>query len=201
MKTLSDGGWLKSHPLPADKGAFGSFETLAQQNQQVLQQILEAPSTPVTSSSSPDDQLLAKVRGMYASCLNEDQLDKIGAEPLLHFVQTLRNLFRGKSLEIKSDSETQKNDKQGLTAALAFLHSRGVDALFEFGIEGDVGVDPNLMTLWFNQPSLGLPSKVCGFPSGIYPGLIANLYKGILQGKEHQEDVQGGRRETFLDTG
>jgi len=27
-------------------------------------------------------------------------------------------------------------------------------------VEGDVGDDPNLMSLWFNQPSLGLPSKV-----------------------------------------
>jgi endothelin-converting enzyme len=32
--------------------------------------------------------------------------------------------------------------------------------LFDFGIEGDVGEDPNNMTLWFSQPDLGLPSKV-----------------------------------------
>lgn len=154
-----DGGWLKSHPLPADKGSVGSFETLAIQNQQLLQQILEAPSPALTAASSPDDQLLAKIRGMYSSCMNEDQLDKIGVEPLLRFVQTLRKLFRGESLE--TTAEGDKNDKKGLTAALAFLHSRGVDALFDFGIEGDVGVDPNYMTLWFSQPSLGLPSKVC----------------------------------------
>jgi predicted metalloendopeptidase len=36
----------------------------------------------------------------------------------------------------------------------------GIPALFEFGIEGDVAVDPNFMILWFQQPSLGLPSKV-----------------------------------------
>lgn len=36
----------------------------------------------------------------------------------------------------------------------------GVDSLFSFDIEGDVGVDPNYMVLWFNQPELGLPSKV-----------------------------------------
>lgn len=32
--------------------------------------------------------------------------------------------------------------------------------MFSFDVEGDVGDDPNLMSLWFNQPSLGLPSKV-----------------------------------------
>jgi endothelin-converting enzyme len=32
--------------------------------------------------------------------------------------------------------------------------------LFKFDVDGDVGVDPNYMTLWFSQPSFGLPSKV-----------------------------------------
>lgn len=41
--------------------------------------------------------------------------------------------------------------------------SGGVGGLFEFDIDGDVGTDPNAMTLWFNQPELGLPSKVHTF--------------------------------------
>ncbi len=92
--------------------------------------------------------------------MNEEKLDAIGAEPLVHFVQTLRKLFRGNTTEITDTEGQDIKDKKGLTAALSFLHSRGVDALFGFGIEGDVGVDPNYMTLWFSQPSLGLPSKV-----------------------------------------
>jgi predicted metalloendopeptidase len=36
----------------------------------------------------------------------------------------------------------------------------GISALFDFGVEGDAAVDPNSMILWFQQPSLGLPSKV-----------------------------------------
>lgn len=41
------------------------------------------------------------------------------------------------------------------------VRAAGVDALFEFFVDGDAGVDPNVMTLWFTQPTLGLPSKVC----------------------------------------
>lgn len=41
----------------------------------------------------------------------------------------------------------------------------GIDGLFDFDIDGDVGVDPDFMTLWFSQPSLGLPSKVYMRPS------------------------------------
>ena len=36
----------------------------------------------------------------------------------------------------------------------------GITALFDTDIEGDAGRDPNDMTLWFSQPSLGLPAKV-----------------------------------------
>jgi endothelin-converting enzyme len=53
--------------------------------------------------------------------MDEERLDALGVEPLLHFVQIIRELYRG-----ESDDEDQKplrtND---LTAALAFLHSRG----------------------------------------------------------------------------
>lgn len=35
----------------------------------------------------------------------------------------------------------------------------GIDAFFSFGVEGDIGVDPNFLLLWFDQAELGLPSK------------------------------------------
>lgn len=41
----------------------------------------------------------------------------------------------------------------------------GIGGLFDFDVDGDVGVDPNYMTLWFSQPGLGLPSKVRTSPS------------------------------------
>ncbi|KAJ7632180.1 hypothetical protein FB45DRAFT_1057317 [Roridomyces roridus] len=152
---FANGGWIADHPLPADKGSFGQFEALSQQNKRVIQHFLETPSTTSSFSTSYDEQLLKKLRDFYSSCMNEDGLDEIGAEPLIHFVNTIRKLFRGKGLEV-TDKEASLT---GLTAALAFLHSRGIDSLFSFAIDGDVGVDPNLMVLWFDQARLGLPSK------------------------------------------
>lgn len=43
---------------------------------------------------------------------------------------------------------------------LALTVATGIDVLFEFDVDGDVGVDPNQMMLWFSQSGLGLPSKV-----------------------------------------
>ncbi|KAJ6606496.1 Metalloprotease [Mycena vulgaris] len=153
---FANGGWIAAHPLPADKGSFGQFEALAQDNKRIIQHFLETPSATSSFTTSYDEQLLQKLRGFYSSCLNEDRLDQVGTEPLIHFVKTLQKLFRGKGLEVTAEPS---GEMSGLTAAMAFLHSRGINALFSFQIEGDIGVDPNFMTLWFDQADLGLPSK------------------------------------------
>ncbi|KAF9567593.1 zincin [Agrocybe pediades] len=153
---FANGGWLASHPLPADKGSFGIFEALALENRQIVRKILESTST---SSTSVDDEILTKLRNYYASCMDEDTLDEIGEKPLSHLVKTVRDLFGGNKTDVTSADTVSLTHDKGLTAAVAFLHSRGVPALFDFNIEGDVGVDPNHMILWFNQPELGLPSK------------------------------------------
>ncbi|KAF7338682.1 Endothelin-converting enzyme 1 [Mycena venus] len=157
---FANGGWIAAHPLPADKGSFGQFESLSQENKRVIQHFLETPSATSSFTTSYDEVLLQKLRSFYSSCLNEDRLDEIGTEPLIHFVKTVQKLFREKGFEVTAEKDEKSElTVKGLTAALAFLHSRGIDALFSFDIEGDVGVDPNFMTLWFDQASLGLPSK------------------------------------------
>ena len=106
---------------------------LQNQNQQIIQQLLEAEtSEPGDSLSfSYDDQILRKLRGLYHSCLDEKSLDGVGMEPLEQFVRTLRKLYRGESTEISSFSwgDDSEEKKHGLTAALSFLHSRGLHVL------------------------------------------------------------------------
>lgn len=123
------GGWIKAHPIPADKGLFGQFRVLGQENQQIIRDILESDVIPSFASAtrSYDEQILKKLRGLYSSCMDENKLDQLGEEPLFKFVQTLRDLFRGKSTEISvaEDKDEDEKKRKGLTAALAFLHSRG----------------------------------------------------------------------------
>jgi endothelin-converting enzyme len=112
--------------LPADKGSFGNFNDLANKNKEVIRAILESTDTPNVVPDY-DEQILAKLRGLYSSCTNEDHLNDLGAEPLLNFTRTLRNLLHGKTLTVDSeDAQSTKNiSSTGLTAALSFLHSRG----------------------------------------------------------------------------
>ncbi|KAH9951953.1 Metalloprotease [Amylocystis lapponica] len=158
----ANGGWLKAHPLPSDKGAFGNFEALAQQNRRVLQEIL-SPSSSISSDVSLDSydaQLQKKLRGLYSSCMNEDLLNDLGTEPLAKVTRNVRSLFQGETTIVDDLTARKRGEKNtNLTAAISYLHSRGLKVLFEPQIEGDVGTDPNFMTLWVSQPSLGLPAK------------------------------------------
>ncbi|CAL1704979.1 unnamed protein product [Somion occarium] len=162
---FTNGGWMKSHPIPSDKGSIGSLELIAQRNRRILQQIFSHDSSnvfesalsidDVTGQPDPDEEtLLKKLRGLYNSCMDEDLLNARGTDPLLRVIQEVRKRFKGQVFQ-----DGSKNKELGLTAAVAYLHSRGVSALFSVDIEGDVGDDPNRMTFLLGQPSLGLPSK------------------------------------------
>ncbi|EKM82802.1 hypothetical protein AGABI1DRAFT_68768 [Agaricus bisporus var. burnettii JB137-S8] len=154
---FTNNGWLKANPLPADKSSFGNFEALALQNKQVIQRFLEPSHGSLALLDSYDQETLRKLRDMYSSCLNEETLDKDGNAPLVHIVKSIRSFFREEDTFV--DATKHKKKSKGLTAALAFIHSRGIGSLFSFNIEGDVGTDPNHMVLWFSQPEFGLPSK------------------------------------------
>ncbi|KAI0319791.1 hypothetical protein OF83DRAFT_1108212 [Amylostereum chailletii] len=155
------GGWRKSHPLPSDKGRLGIFNVLFQENQEIVRGILEEGSSfSFDVSSSADEELLSKLRNAYTSCTDEDTLDEFGEGPLKELSRVIKGLFRGDSTEIQSSVSDADKKRDGLTAALAYLHSKGLPGLFDLSIEGDAAVDPNFMVLWFSQPgSFGLPSK------------------------------------------
>ncbi|KAI0709419.1 Metalloprotease [Earliella scabrosa] len=179
---FANGGWLKANPIPSDKGRYGNFDTLAIQNRRLLQQILSEDSSALFSATSSlmadpyDEILLKKVRGLYQSCMDEDNLDEIGETPLREMAQTIRELFRGKTTVVDAEKTSAEKDRERLTATVAFLHSRGIDALFDYSIDGDAGKDPNFMTLWLSQADLGLPSKEYYEEES-----IVELYRNVLE--------------------
>lgn len=77
---------------------------------------------------SADQRLLAELRDLYYSCMDESTLDQLGEGPLKDFVAEVKTLYRGESTGI-ADSNGDNKERAGLTAALAFLHARG-DKLF-----------------------------------------------------------------------
>ncbi|VDC06015.1 unnamed protein product [Peniophora sp. CBMAI 1063] len=188
------GGWLRSHPLPADKGRYGQFASLSNENLAIVRDILDAesPSALAETALVADDEkrLLNKLRDLYESCMDEDTLAKFGDLPLREVVRTVRRLFRQEGTKIYATGEEGEAGKRrkGLSAALAYLHSKGITALFDLGIDGDAAVDPNHMVLWFNQPfSFGLPSKEY-FEDEDMRDLYEDVLKDLLEALEEKEE-------------
>ena len=82
------------------------------------------PISIASLKESADQQLLTKLRNLYSSCMDEDTLDQLGEGPLKDFVVHLKKLYRGEYTGITNTDDDNK-ERERLTAALAFLHSRG----------------------------------------------------------------------------
>lgn len=139
---------MKAHPIPAEKASVGNFALLADENRQIIQRFLEGGvESAMESESSFDHEILKKLRGLYGSCMDEKKLNKRGIEPLLKIVEEIQTLYRHGPDRVAGDLM----DRRGLTAALTFLHSRGIGGLFNFYFDGDVKENPDMMTLWFRS--------------------------------------------------
>ena len=82
------------------------------------------PLSIASPNDSADKQLLTKLRNLYHSCMDEDTLDQLGEGPLKDFVGYVIKLYRGESNGVTYANGDDER-REGLTAALAFLHSRG----------------------------------------------------------------------------
>ncbi|KAI5123330.1 hypothetical protein M0805_001755 [Coniferiporia weirii] len=164
---FANGGWLSKNEIPSGKGSYGSFDMVSQGNKRIIRKILDPPTDEVSVADLYDDETLKKLRDLYSSCMNEDILNDRAIKPLQDITSEIRNLYNANDWKkvktegqnVLDNSQLKSASKHGLTAAISYMHSRGIEGLFGFDIDGDVGVDPNFMTLWFFQPSLGLPSK------------------------------------------
>lgn len=137
---------MKTHPIPSDKGSVANFGLLADENRQIIKRFLEGKvETASESESSHDHEILKKLRGLYGSCMDEKELNKRGIKPLLEIAEEIQTLYRHGPERVAGDLM----DRRGLTAAMAYLHSHGIEAFFNFYFDGDVKENPDMMTLWF----------------------------------------------------
>jgi predicted metalloendopeptidase len=73
-----NGKWLRDYQLPADKGAVGSFTALQDKTEEQLRTIVDGLDQ--ASNEDPDAKKLAD---MYASFMNESELETLGVKPVL----------------------------------------------------------------------------------------------------------------------
>src|SRR5579884_255849 len=110
------GNWVKNNAIPSDQAIWSRFNELAEQNREKLRGILE--NAAKATNRTPNEQ---KIGDYYASCVDEDAINKKG-------VAVLKPEF---------DRIAALNDKGNLPALLAHFHGEGINAFFNFGSGAD----------------------------------------------------------------
>ena len=135
---FSCGNWIKNNPVPADRGRYGRFAELDDNNHFILREILEGASKNDPKRDATDQ----KIGDYYASCMDETAINKLGlspVEPYLKQVAALKN-------------------KSELPALLGKLHMMNVGAFFNFGSEPDFK-NAKMMIAATSQAGIGLPDR------------------------------------------
>src|SRR5579862_1569514 len=136
---FADGGWVKANPIPPEFPAWGNFNKLAQDNRDKMRGILEAAAK---DTSAADGSVEQKIGSFYASCMNEEEIEKAGVEPLKEeFAQIAK---------ISNANELREE--------IARLHEIGVGVAFGFGSQPDF--KNSAMSIGaVGQGGLGLPDR------------------------------------------
>jgi Predicted metalloendopeptidase len=135
----SNGSWLKKTEIPADRSAWGSFQELADRNQDVLHQILEDAAK---KTDAPKGSTEWKVGEFYRVGMDTAKIEAQGAEPL-------KDEFA--RIDAVKDSASVQEE-------ISRLHRRGVFPGFAFFVAADFkNSTMNIAQLY--QAGLGMPDR------------------------------------------
>jgi endothelin-converting enzyme/putative endopeptidase len=129
------GGWIDANPIPADESSWGLDAKLQNENREKLRAILEKAAAEPT----PETQ---KIGDLYASCMDEAAIDKLGLTPLQSTLAKIEAL----------------DDKAKLAVLVADLHRDGTPALFDFGV-GQDAKNAEAEIAIASQGGMGLPDR------------------------------------------
>ena len=117
---------------------------MQEKNEHVLLSILHSHEID-SSTSRADQENLRKLRTYFDACIDTSAQDQQGAEPLMSLMGELAQILR-------------MDHGNNTSAALAWLHAHGIDALFSTTIEEDAGLSPHFATPHVAPGGLGLSS-------------------------------------------
>jgi len=134
-----NGKWLRTFQLPPDKGSVGSFTALEDATEEQLRGIVEGLDQTATQDADPDAKKLAD---LYASFMNEEQIEALGLKPL-----------QGEFAAIDAIK-----DMNAISATIAHMNAIGAGAPYGMGINLDARNSTQYAVILF-QSGLGLPDR------------------------------------------
>jgi predicted metalloendopeptidase len=133
-----NGQWLRNYQLPPDKGRVGSFSVLQDKTEEQLRNIVDA----LEQSPGNDDPDAKKLADLYASYVNEEQLQALGLKPLhgeFAAIDALKNM-------------------DAIPGAMAHLIEIGAGAPFSVQVNLDARNSAQYAVI-LRQSGLGMPDR------------------------------------------
>jgi putative endopeptidase len=135
-----NGQWLARTEIPADKARWGSFHMLAEEAEKAVQAIiLEAQDAPDDENTDPEQR---KVGDLYASFMDEDLVEALGATPIAGQLAAIENI----------------GSIQQLVRTTAQLDRAGVSGFFQLYVDNDPG-NPERYLVLLEQGGISLPDE------------------------------------------
>jgi len=131
-----NGKWIERTAIPDDKARYGSFHILAEEAEKAVRDIIVEAQTAAPGTEE------RKFGDLYASFLDEERVEKLGAEPL-------RPLL--------AEVDAVASVDQFLTA-LGGLERQGTNGFFQLFVDNDPG-NPERYLVFLEQGGLGLPDE------------------------------------------
>ena len=144
----ANGGWIKQNPIPPEFSRWGSFNMLAEQNNDALHEITEKAATvapKVAAKPNPEKAAavdLQKVGDFYASGMNEKAVDGARVTPVADEFKRIDAL----------------KDRGDVLKEIAHLHAIGLTAFFRFGSNQDAK-NSTMVIAQAGQGGLALPDR------------------------------------------
>lgn len=156
---FSNGGWMKQHPLPADKSRIGAFDILADDNDNRLKLLVEE----AIESNSPHGSTAQKIADLYACSMDTVQRDADEFKAFAPYFEMI-------------DSMKTATDIARTMATLEFC---GVPVILSFGSTTDAGNSSQCISAFW-QTGIGLPDRDFYFNSDEKSESIRAEYKTML---------------------
>jgi putative endopeptidase len=131
--------WVASHPIPADRTRWGSFDALREDSLNVQHKIVDAAAANAVRATPGSIQ--QKIGYLYASGMDEAKVDRAGFDPIKPQLAQISN--------VKNAGD--------IAGYIRDSYARGEPVLFRFGGNGDFK-DSSQEIAYVGQGGLGLPT-------------------------------------------
>jgi len=134
-----NGKWLDTTEIPPDRSDYGAFSILYDENENRLRDIMSKLQSDPQIKADTDEQ---KIRDIYASFMNEQQLEKLGIKPIQNDLDLVNNI----------------HSKRDLSGAIATLARRGYNMPMAIVVHPD-NQDSTHYVPYLSQAGLELPDR------------------------------------------